>query len=493
MTLPYRSLVFVACASTALTASPALADLTATGLWENWREIAALQGRELTAEGVEETESGLLLTGLAVVEEDESVSFSVRMDQIELVEIEGAVDLLIATPQSVFVEIEDSDAEDMKATFTLDGSALALSVKGSLETPDYTFGAEALSLSLAELTTEGAPLPAMAAIELADLSGSLFGWSAASDELAKGSVSATGVALALDVEDPESGFRIQSALNQESLEATLEATPPKQDGGYSEMDVEVGPTEISSVQVIPGQGEAASSFKQASGAYKLRVADGRADYEARINMADVTAADSRMPQGPVQFSIDESDLKFSLPLETAEDPQSVTVAMILGDITFPEALWSQADPAMAIPRNPANFALDLEADVMVTDATPPSLDALADGGPNFLPLGFRLSGLALEIAGAKLEAMGDFVFEAGGVNSPIPGSLNPVGELDLSVSGGLTLLQQLVAAGLVPQEQALGAQMMLGMFATPGEGDTLTSTIVSESGGGLVINGTRLR
>ena len=43
------------------------------------------------------------------------------------------------------------------------------------------------------------------------------------------------------------------------------------------------------------------------------------------------------------------------------------------------------------------------------------------------------------------------------------------------------------------QEMALGAQMMIGMLTSPGEGDTLSSTIRTEADGGLVVNGTRLR
>ena len=63
----------------------------------------------------------------------------------------------------------------------------------------------------------------------------------------------------------------------------------------------------------------------------------------------------------------------------------------------------------------------------------------------------------------------------------------------LKHAGALGLLQSLVQAGAMTGEQATGLQMMIAMFARPGEGDSLTSTIVTEPGGGLTVNGTRLR
>ena len=55
------------------------------------------------------------------------------------------------------------------------------------------------------------------------------------------------------------------------------------------------------------------------------------------------------------------------------------------------------------------------------------------------------------------------------------GMPRPEGALDLELTGGNTLLDTLVAMGLLPEEQAMGARMMLGLFARPGAGPGFSS------------------
>jgi hypothetical protein len=63
----------------------------------------------------------------------------------------------------------------------------------------------------------------------------------------------------------------------------------------------------------------------------------------------------------------------------------------------------------------------------------------------------------------------------------------------MKLVGGNGLLDKLVAMGLIPKDQAMGARMMMGMFARPGDGvDTLTSTIEFKDKG-LFANGQRLQ
>ena len=70
----------------------------------------------------------------------------------------------------------------------------------------------------------------------------------------------------------------------------------------------------------------------------------------------------------------------------------------------------------------------------------------------------------------------------------------PEGEADLKLVGGNGLLDKLVEMGLVPEDQAMGARMMMGLFAVPGEGeDTLTSKIVVNEEGHVLANGQRLK
>ena len=70
----------------------------------------------------------------------------------------------------------------------------------------------------------------------------------------------------------------------------------------------------------------------------------------------------------------------------------------------------------------------------------------------------------------------------------------PSGTANMMLVGANGLMDTLVSMGLLPQEQAMGARMMLGLFARPGDGeDTLVSTIEVKEDGQILANGQRLK
>ena len=70
----------------------------------------------------------------------------------------------------------------------------------------------------------------------------------------------------------------------------------------------------------------------------------------------------------------------------------------------------------------------------------------------------------------------------------------PTGTIDLKAVGVNGLLDKLMAMGLVPEDQMMGARMMLGMFAKVVEGqpDTMTSNVEFKDKH-LFVNGMQLQ
>ena len=100
----------------------------------------------------------------------------------------------------------------------------------------------------------------------------------------------------------------------------------------------------------------------------------------------------------------------------------------------------------------------------------------------------KVNELKLTIAGAELTGDGEFAF-----NNQF-GIPMPSGVANLMLVGGNGLLDTLVGMGLVPEEQAMGARMMMGLFARPGDGeDTLVSTIEVKEEGSILANGQRIQ
>ena len=97
--------------------------------------------------------------------------------------------------------------------------------------------------------------------------------------------------------------------------------------------------------------------------------------------------------------------------------------------------------------------------------------------------------LQLSIAGAELSGTGEFEFKTTALGVP-----QPIGAIDLTLVGGNALIDGLVSIGLLPEQQAMGARMMLGLLAVPGgEPDTLNSKIEINEMGHISANGQRIQ
>ena len=100
---------------------------------------------------------------------------------------------------------------------------------------------------------------------------------------------------------------------------------------------------------------------------------------------------------------------------------------------------------------------------------------------------FYLSG-----TGAAVNSSGTFEFD----NSDLVtfrGLPRPIGQLEIKLQGGDTLLDRLIEINLIPKAQAIGIQMMLSMFSVPGDLDELKALLELTEDGHLLANGQRIR
>ena len=95
--------------------------------------------------------------------------------------------------------------------------------------------------------------------------------------------------------------------------------------------------------------------------------------------------------------------------------------------------------------------------------------------------------------GASVSGNGDFTFDNSDMDS-FDGIPKPTGYVELQVVGANGLLDKLIQMGIVAEEQAMGARMMMGMLAVPGDGpDTLNSKIEINDQGQILANGQRIQ
>jgi PPE-repeat protein len=101
--------------------------------------------------------------------------------------------------------------------------------------------------------------------------------------------------------------------------------------------------------------------------------------------------------------------------------------------------------------------------------------------------------LLVSAAGAKLSGTGDFTFDNSDL-ATFDGVPAPTGEANLELSGANGLMDKLIQMGLMSDSDAMGARMMMGMLAVPGEGeDTLKSKLEINGEGQIMANGQRIK
>lgn len=219
--------------------------------------------------------------------------------------------------------------------------------------------------------------------------------------------------------------------------------------------------------------------------------------KATGSLEDLSVEMSDMPDMPlpVSFKVAKAEGTFALPVATSDAAKEGVFEFGLTGIEMADGIWAMFDPQAILPRDPATLKISLASDFKQ------AFDLLnfnrwsthKESDP--LPFTFetaRLKAFELEAVGAKVAGEGAFTFDYED-KTTFPDMPRPDGTVNLNASGVNGLIDNLVKAGLVPEDQVMGVRMMLGMFAKPGDAeDTLTSEIKIENGQ-VFANGQRLR
>lgn len=224
----------------------------------------------------------------------------------------------------------------------------------------------------------------------------------------------------------------------------------------------------------------------------LTYAGSSSDSKTELNLSQIPF--------PINYGIESASSEMKFPVSTAEEAQPFAVKYKLTGLTLGEALWDQFDPDKELPRDPANLNLDLTGEAVVThdlfdptlgekmaEAATPS-EAMPPVEDPFSPETLKINEIALQAAGVDAKLTGDLTF-ADDMSQP------PVGIVQGDFKGVNALLDKLVAMGLVPQDQVMGARMMIAMFAKPAEGDPdhLKTDIQFKENGSIFANGQQVK
>ena len=199
-------------------------------------------------------------------------------------------------------------------------------------------------------------------------------------------------------------------------------------------------------------------------------------YGGGAKTVDMTFSSPDIPFPELKLSYAEAAFNLLLPLAKTEEPADFAFLTKLVDLKVSDEIWGMFDPGAVLPRDPATIVIDTKGKAKVTaDISDPA--AMSEGTPPGELHALDVTELRASVAGAELTGSGAFTFDNTDTVT-FGGMPAPTGKLDLRLVGGNGLMQKLVTLGILSEEDVMGANMMLSMFANPGPGeDELSSTL----------------
>ncbi|MFW8635891.1 DUF2125 domain-containing protein [Cribrihabitans pelagius] len=489
-------------------AQGALADLTAQEVWDDWKSYLNTTGYAVeateTLSGSTLTVSGLTMTAGEAAEES---SARISLPQIRFEENgDGSVSVLLPAGMPVAFAFTGPE-DDVSGTLIYGHDGSPVTVTGDASEMTYAYAAPELTLDLKDLQADGEVIPP----EAAQFSMALQEVTAETTMKADGTrsygqqLSAAALTYHLAFVDAENDAKGSFKGALEGLAFTGSSSIPE---GLETADMaallDAGAGFDGRFTFTGGNGAIAGTGEGESFAMETRSGGGAVDvalnaeqltYGLSQQDAELNISGTEMPF-PLSLRMAEAGLRLMMPVSGTGEEQDFALGVTLRDFALPEMFWGMIDPTGVLPHDPATLVLDLAGKVtLLFDIFDPESIAPVESGSQ--PPGelnaLTVKELRLSAAGAELTGTGDFTFDNEDLES-FDGMPAPSGEANLMLTGANALLDKLIQLGVMSDSDAMGARMMIGMLAVPGEAeDSLTSRIEITEDGKILANGQRLK
>lgn len=497
------------CLALSMTTAAALADLTAEDVWSDWKSYMTNFGYQMS--GVEsQTSTGLIISGVTMIiplsESDGEVKMNIG--DLNLIEQgDGSVRIETAEVWRFDVTGEDDEAGDISANVTFTQTAPNLVVSGTPADMQYDYSAAKAVMAIDEITVENEDLSSDAfqlAITLDDL---VSATRVTTSDLRSYDQSFESAKISYDLkfQSPEEGNSLD--MRGEALGLRLTGNSVVPDGVNSdntsaliaagfEFDATYDFQSGSSTTSIQDEsGGFTSNSTSQGGTFVLSMSGDGLAYETEARGLALNAVMSTFPL-PVSMEIQSAVMNMLIPTVKGPGAQDFGMTLSLNGVSMADTLWGLFDPSGQLPRDPATLTVDLAGKAkLLFDYLDPAQAAVLEGtgaSPGEVE-SLDIKALELDVAGARLTGDGGFVFDNADTVT-FGGLPRPEGGVNFTLTGGNGLLDKLVSIGLIPQDQAMGARMMMGLFARPGGApDELLSNIEINAQGHILANGQRIR
>lgn len=498
-----------AVAGLALMSGGATADVTPSQVWTDFKSYVEGFGYSVT--GTETTSGGTLTVSdvIFTVSQDVSdVTFNMQLEQIAFADL-GDGRVRIVLPETVPMRVVGTvdGGADADVSMVLSQTDLDMIVSGDPGNMTYDYTAAQMGLRLTDLTVEDDAMSSgsvQASFDMTALSGRSVVTVGALREVEQ-RLRADRMTFDFSVDQPEedvvgratgamSGLvftgtnTIPLTMNPEDVSQML-ADGFALDGTFTHSGV--------SFDVTTTEDGAPINLNTRSDSGRLQVGmDASGISYSLSNTGQMISMQAPDLPFPVQFNSAQSSAFLNMPLSVSDASQDFGIGMSMGDLTMSDGLWNLFDPGQILPRDPATLVMDItgKARILVDFMKQEAMESAMMQGTQPAQLEeISINSLQLDIVGASLNGSGAFTFDN---TAPgfAPGMPKPTGAATLTLIGANALIDRLIQMGLVGEEEAMGARMMISMFAVPGaEEDSLRSQIEINAQGHILANGMRIQ
>lgn len=484
-------------------ASTAQADVTGQEVWDDWKSYMEDFGYSVDGN---ESRSGDTLTiadltmSMDIPQEEGTVALT--MPELSFTDQgDGTVLVNIPAESQFTIDAESPEGESVAIAVSFDATGMSTVVSGEPNDMNYSYTAASIEMALEEFDVEGEDVPedlqfvmtmenlvgqsSMKVGEVREVEQTVSTQSVTYEmrfvDPDEGSMVMTGavdglnfegggiIPIGIDMEDPTAFFNAGFAMDGSF----------RQDGSAFQMTF-VEDDQPVNMEMTSGAGEVEVAFSGDG----IEYVGGGSDVAINLVGGDIPF--------PVAFSLEEIGYEFVMPLAASDDEQDFALGLTFGGLSVPEMLWNIFDPSAILPRDPATVSFTLDGKTRIfTDLLDPSIEDSEDFPGELTAL--TLSDFVVEVAGAELTGQGDFTFDNSDLES-FDGMPRPMGAAEFRLLGGNGLLDRLIQMGFVGEDDAMGARMMMGLFATPGPAeDELNSRIEVNESGHVLANGQRIK
>lgn len=489
----------------ALCATTSLADVSSDEVWNDWKSYLLSLGYEVT--GTEARDGGNLVVNDVVIKSTVDVEngySQINMGTVTFAEqSDGSVDIAMPEVMPIIFSGPSESGGETEVTMEYRQSGMDISVSGTSAALKYAYDADTITILTSKILVDGQQLSSDengVELVMSQMAGTMD-MTIENKRNYEQALTAGKIDYTLNVADEETDGTVVVNGTMDALEFAGTSALPLRVVQADDMDAMLSAgfsvdgtfgygSNTMEFSAESPEGPASGNVTAKSGSIGVQMDQNGMSYSASQTDTAVTMTASDIPF-PVNFEIANSSFALSTPVRQSDEADDFSIGLTLDGFEMSDVLWSIFDPSAQLPRDPATIALDLAGKAkLMFDVLNPDTAALA-ANPEMAPAEFEsvdINKLQVAAAGAELNGKGAFKVNNSG---PVP---MPVGAIDLKLVGGNGLIDKLVAIGLLQEEEAMGARMMMGLLAVPGDApDTLNSKIEFNEQGHISANGQRIR